>query len=247
MFRATRPGQVGPALLMALVLLMAGPATLAVAPEAHADSPVVVYEGKLQDATRKPVSGVFPLSFSFHKGPKGGKSLWSESHFVAIDNGQYMVELGAKRSLPPALDVERLFLGVSITGGDEIMREKIDPASVRRDDASNAARPSAGASNDPASKKVVDYAETAGLAFEAEHAKVADKIGSLAEKDLLEKLKNAGSSINIGSSKRYTSSAGGEGGVAYELKCPKGYVVTGVRGGSGIYLDSIQLICSPLE
>ncbi len=244
MFRSTRRRL---AWVMPLMMLMAGSAvTLATPAPARADSPVVVYEGKLQDGKRKPVSGVYPLSFSFHKGPKGGKSLWSESHFVAIDNGVYVVELGAKRSLPPALDVERLFLGVSITGGDEIIREKIDPTSVRRDERQKAKAAAQGA-DDAANKKVVDYAETAGLAFEAEHAKVADKIGSLAEKDLLEKLKNAGSGVKIGSSKRYTSSAGGDGGVAYELKCPKGYVVTGVRGGSGIYLDSIQLICSPLE
>lgn len=97
------------------------------------------------------------------------------------------------------------------------------------------------------SKGVVEYAETAGLAYEAEHAKVADRVGDWSQAELEDHLKNVSGKVRISSSKRYTGSAGGEGGVTYELKCPKGHVVTGVRGGSGIYLDSIQLICSPLE
>lgn len=236
----------GPSRRLVTLLVLSLGLTCLAAGSAVADSPVVVYEGKLQDGKRKPVSGVFPLSYSFHRGPKGGKSLWSESHFVAVDDGRYVVELGAKRALPDGLDFDRLFIAVSISGGDEIVREKIDPRAVRRDLPAVAPRASGPVTPD-GGKKVVDYAETAGLAFEAEHAKAADKLGALSEADLLEKLKNVGGDVTIGSSKRYTSSAGGEGGVAYELKCPKGYLVTGVRGGSGIYLDSIQLICSPLE
>lgn len=229
--------------MLALVLAL----TAVAAPE-PADASALIYEGKLQDGRRKPVGGVFPLSFSLHKRDKGGRALWSETHFVAVDSGRYVVELGSKRPLPPGLALEKMYLGVALTGGDEILREKVDPKAVRKDAAAGAAaqaRPTpAGAA---AGKKVVDYAETAGLAFEAEHAKVADRIGGLTVEDLEEKLEKSGSKARVGGSKRYTSSAGGEGGVAYEVNCPKGYVVTGVRGGSGIYLDSIQLICSPLE
>ena len=74
-----------------------------------------------------------------------------------------------------------------------------------------------------------------------------DRVLDLVPFESIECLKNVSGKVRISSSKRYTGSAGGEGGVTYELKCPKGHVVTGVRGGSGIYLDSIQLICSPLE
>ena len=77
--------------------------------------------------------------------------------------------------------------------------------------------------------------------------KVADKLGSLTEEEFYERLKGGTGKGKIGSNKRFTAMAGGDGGVPYELKCPKGHVVTGIRGGEGIYLDSIQLICSPLE
>lgn len=216
----------------------------------------LVYEGKIEDSSRKAVSGVFPLSFSLHRSTRGGKSVWSESHFVAVDDGKYVVELGARRPMGAKLKVEKLFLAVSLTGGAEIVREKVQPQSVRREVEVVEAAPSPPASPTVAAsakvrqqgnKTVVDYAESAGLAFEAEHAKVADRVGRMTEAELLEKIRAGGGKTKIGSSKRYTSSAGGEGGISYELKCPKGHVVTGMRGGSGIYIDRVQLICSPLE
>ena len=229
---------------------------LLVAPPSMAKSATLVYEGKIEDSKRKAVSGVFPLSFSLHRSTRGGKSVWSESHFVAVDDGKYVVELGARRPIGSKLKVEKLFLAVSLTGGAEIVREKVQPQSVRRE-AEAASATTAPASSAPASaglkprqqgnKTVVDYAESAGLAFEAEHAKVADRVGRMTESELLEKIRSGGGKAKIGSSKRYTSSAGGEGGISYELKCPKGHVVTGMRGGSGIYIDRVQLICSPLE
>ncbi|MEZ4265259.1 MAG: hypothetical protein R3F39_02685 [Myxococcota bacterium] len=205
----------------------------------------VVYEGKLQDAKRNPVGGVFPLTFSLHQGPKGGKSLWTESHFVAVDSGRYVTRLGEKRPIPPNVDIAQIYLAVSITGGDEIVRERLDPSARTEPEAAHP--PSRGDSGGAGGRKVVDYAETAGLAYEAEHAKLADRIGSLSAADIEEKLKQGGGRASLGSKTRFTARAGGEGGVAYEVKCPKGYVVTGMRGGSGLYLDSAQLICSPLE
>ena len=212
------------------------------------DTPMVTYEGRLEDGQQKPLGGVFPLSFSLHRGPRRGKTLWSESHFVAIDNGSYAVTLGQKRPISRGLNLEKLYLSVSITGGDEIMREKLSGTTVRPDDVRAAAtKPTRPPTVGGGSRQVVDYAETAGLAYEAEHAKMADRLGSLTEEALEEKLKSTGSRVRIGGTKRYTASAGGDGGVAYELKCPKGHVVTGIRGAGGKYLDSIQLICSPLE
>ena len=210
----------------------------------------MVYEGKIEDSNRKAVSGVFPLSFSLHRSTRGGKSVWSESHFVAVDDGKYVVQLGNRRPVPEKLNVEKLFLAVSLTGGAEIVREKMQPQS-RREAAQgdSVAAPSAAPARPrpQGSKTVVDYAESAGLAFEAQHAKVADRVGRMTESELLEKIRSGGGKAKIGAPKRYTSSAGGEGGITYELKCPKGHVVTGMRGGSGIYIDRVQLICSPLE
>jgi hypothetical protein len=165
---------------------------------------------------------------------------------VTVDGGKYQITLGKKRAIPSHLKLDNMFLAVSISDGAEIVREKIDPSSVQNfEQARQANHPIA--SKKSKEKSVVDYAETAGLSYESEHAKTADRIGNLSEKDLLEELNKPKPSVKLGSSKRYTSSAGGEGGIAYELKCPKGHVVTGVRGGAGLYLDSIQLVCTPLD
>ena len=225
---------------------------LAMGPAALADGATLVYEGKLEDGKHKAVGGVFALSFSLHRSTRGGKSVWSESHFVAVDDGKYVVELGSRRPIPGKLDVNKLFLAVSLTGGAEIVREKVRPQTLRREDAAppptSAAPPRVTkARESQGGKTVVDYAESAGLAFEAEHAKVADRVGRMTEVELLEKIRTGGGKTSIGAAKRYTSSAGGEGGIKYEIKCPKGHVVTGMRGGSGIYIDRVQLICSPLE
>ena len=220
---------------------------------AMAKSATLVYEGKIEDGKRKAVSGVFPLSFSLHRSTRGGKSVWTESHFVAVDDGTYVVELGSRRPISDKLKLEKLFLAVSLTGGAEIVREKVQPRSVRRESdkaqPATAQAPTAGPVKvrQQGNKTVVDYAESAGLAFEAEHAKVADRVGRMTESELLEKIRSGGGKTKIGASKRYTSSTGGEAGISYELKCPKGHVVTGMRGGSGIYIDRVQLICSPLE
>jgi len=227
---------------------------LLVAPAALAGK-TLVHQGMLEDARRKPIGGVFPLSFSLHKKPKGGKTLWSESHFVAVDHGNYEVELGVTRPISDKLDLTKLFLSVSVTGGDEIVRERVNVKGLRdtREQPSEVTAAVSGPAVDASrtgkggTKGIVDYAETAGLAYEAEHAKSADRIGSLTEEDLEERMKRSGGKARIGANKRFTSLAGGEAGLPYELKCPKGYVVTGVRGGGGIYIDSIQLICSPLE
>lgn len=234
----------------AILVVMGFLGALMIGPAALAGGPTLVYEGKLEDNKHKAVGGVFPLSFSLHRSTRGGKSVWSESHFIAADDGKYVVMLGSRRPIPEKLNVKKLFLAVSLTGGAEIVREKVRPQSVRRDAAEVVARPAVAPPVKPreqGGKTVVDYAESAGLAFEAEHAKVADRVGRMTETELLEKIREGGGKPKVGSSKRYTSSAGGEGGISYEIKCPKGHVVTGMRGGSGIYIDRVQLICSPLE
>ena len=90
-----------------------------------------------------------------------------------------------------------------------------------------------------------DIAERAMHAFEADHATNADKVGNLTVSDL-KKMFTPGK-IKTGNRSKETEPAGGPGGKLYELECPRGYVVTGIRGGEGKYLDSISLICSPLE
>ena len=241
-------------MIMRLALILLG-LSLLVPAQTWAKAPprTVQYEGKLQDAQRKPGGGVYKLSFSLHRSAKRGKSLWTESHFVSVENGLYSLELGLKRPIPKKLKLGKLYLAVSLTGGPEIVRERVNLNTVTgvSKEEPTASKPTRSQGNsvrsDAKGRTVVDYAENAGLAFEAEHAKVSDKVGNMSEADILASIRDAGGKAGLGSGKRYTGSAGGDGGVQYELKCPKGHVVTGVRGGSGIYLDSIQLICSPLE
>jgi hypothetical protein len=40
---------------------------------------------------------------------------------------------------------------------------------------------------------------------------------------------------------------GGKGGQRYERKCPDGFVMTGIRGGAGALMDSVEIICTQLK
>ena len=217
----------------------------------------IEHDGKLQNAKRRPIAGVFPLKFALYRGPKGGKSVWSESHFVAVENGRYAITLGAKRALKKRLDLSKLYLGVSLVGGAELQRERISAQVVEALPGEANVRGPGSATNSRAPSRMVtthngrttvDYAEEAGMATFAHTADVAKQIGKLDEKELLKRLEaRSGGKATIGTKIRYSASAGGEGGSGYDIRCPKGTVATGVRGTAGIYLDSIQLICSPLE
>jgi len=253
-------------LALGIALGLFGP--VALAPSSHAAEPDqrLVYGGRLQDAQGRPIGGVFPLTFNFYAAEKGGRATWTESHFVAVDNGVYAVELGSKKPLPKNLKLDRVWLGVALSGGTELAREKLDGAS-----ASAAATPAAPATPAPAApatpttpapatppgptvgappaKSTGSYAELAGFAYEAERAKSADAIGGMTAQEIknLAKTVTTPAKPKIGATKRYTEQVGGTGGNPYTLQCPPGYVVTGIKGGAAAYMDSIVLICSPLE
>jgi hypothetical protein len=215
---------------------------------AENETPMVIYQGKLQNDGHKPVGGIYPLSFSLHTSFKSGRSVWSEAHFVVVDNGEYTIVLGRKYPMPTDVDLGSTYLSVTITGGSEIVREQLDAKSVldTRVNPIVNTQPRE-LSIKEAGGSTVDYAETAGFAYEAGHAKSSDKLGDVTAEQLIEQLRANKPKVKIGGTKRYTASAGGEGGMQYELKCPSGYVVVGVRGGAALYMDSIQLICSPLQ
>ena len=228
------------------------------APAAAAEpGPRVVYGGRLQDAQGRPIAGIYPLTFNFYRTEKGGRPTWSESHYVAVDNGVYAVELGGPKPLPKNIALDKVWLGVGVTGGAEIVREKFAAADVPAAPPS-ATSPAGGNGIDPAappvagappSKSTQSYAELAGFAYEAERAKTADAIGGMTAADLKNLAKTTGTPAKpkIGANKRYSEPAGGTGGNAYTLQCPTGYVVTGIKGGAAAYVDSLSLICSPLE
>jgi len=203
----------------------------------------VSYKGKIVDEAGRPVSGIFPMTFKLYKGVKTRRALWSEAIWVAVDRGVYTVRLGEQRKLPDRNDMSKLVLGVEIGGLGEVARE---PFIADRPPAVSITPPTqehAGSDND------VKYADTAGYAVEAEHAKNSDRLQNLTIDDITRKMaEEGGSKTVIGKSRRYGERVGGPGGtMEYNEACPRGYVMTGIRGGAGIYLDSIQIVCSPLE
>ncbi len=224
----------------------------------------VTYTGLLQNAQGRPISGVFPMTFALYPSEKAKRPKWKEHHWVAVDAGVYTVELGHDHPIPRSLDLNRSILSISLDGVGEIVRDKPvlapppAPAAATATQggtsgASTAVAPTAapaaaastpGATRARAGGTVVDYAERAGYAFEAEHATNADKLQNLTLDELQKRLSRP---IRISHQTRTTEGAGGKGGYDFEYLCPKGYVAVGIKGRSGIYVDYIQLVCAKLE
>lgn len=117
----------------------------------------------------------------------------------------------------------------------------------------------------PEYKTESSFAEVAEFAKRAGTADNADKLDgkSLAELEAeIERLRDelsrhrtdkdghsgaGGGEVKVGGETTVLPKVGGRGGAAYNRECPPGYVVTGIRGAAGALIDSIQLICSPLE
>lgn len=230
--------------MMAWVLVGTAGASLAAPPA------LVAYEGQLLDAHRKPLSGVYPLTFSLYRSEKSTRPAWSEAHFVAVEDGKYAVHLGDTRPIPPTLHLERLYISVGVTGGAELVREKLAVDAAGAPEAAPAVAPDVEPAASP-DKKVRaagdSYAEIAGFAYEADRAHAADAVGGITAAELRKMVKESKSEITIGTRTRNSESAGGTGGQPYTLRCPKGYVVTGIQGGAAAFVDSISIICSPLE
>ncbi len=218
----------------------------------------VVYGGRLVDPEGRPISGIFPLTFSLYTAPGAKRAAWQEAIHVAVDNGVYAVELGRTRPLPKRLAVDKAEIGVALAGKRrELVREPLgpratippaDPAApviVTLEVPNVGARPGKGGQS---------YADLAGMAYEAERSKVAERVGGLGEAEIRELARSAtpatsaaSAKARVGADKRTTERAGGAEGRAYNLSCPAGYIVTGITGGAGALVDSISLVCSPLE
>jgi len=237
----------------------------ATVPDALAADPTsrVVYGGRLEDAQGRPVGGIYPLTFSFYRTEKGGRAMWSEAHFVAVDNGLYGVELGREKPFPRTLDLTRAFISVSVNG-KEIVRDRFAPEAAAAPEPAAPAQPKAEPAVAPAADPAIGappqaakgtYADLAGFAYEAEKAKTADSVGGLTAVDLRNLIKQSTAAetpketqkVRIGEAQRFTEQVGGLGGQPFTLQCPPGHVVTGIRGQAAGYVDQIALICSPLE
>jgi hypothetical protein len=237
------------------------------------DEPIVVdYTGRIQDESGNPVSGVFQLRFKLLKTEDSANPTWAETRYVAVVDGDYRVGLGERRKLRKRQIPSSAWIGVELVGEGEIVRDRFDVDSASPDKKPQQAS-SGGISQETkdllekaAKDNSIAFADVAQRAVTADTATTADKANAIGDmsaqeiKDLsnvaLERLgehiadpsaHEAAGGIRIGNERQITDSAGGSGGRDYELKCPKGYVVTGIRGGAGRLVDSLSLICQPLR
>lgn len=212
---------------------------------------VVAYKGRMVDEAGKPVSGIFPMTFKLYAGLRAKKPIWSESLWVAVDRGLYTLNLGEDKALPAKADLTKLVIAVDVRGVGEVARE---PFVAAVSSSPLPPPPAAAPASAGTAKGSVRYADTAGYAVEADHAKSADRLGNLTWEDMqrrvVEELGAAAGSARskVGATKRVGRSVGGPGGTdAFEDSCPRGFVMTGIRGMHGNVVDSLQIICSPIE
>jgi hypothetical protein len=212
----------------------------AAAVTAPAKRTVLQFESTLKDEDNKAISGIFPMLFELRK-PSSTKAFWKEKHWIAIDNGKYALALGRLTPLPKALDAKTAVLVVTIVGAGEVMHEPLsgeptpDPT---------------GGTIGTDGKRIVQYAEKSGFSYEAERAASADRIGQFTAKllaDTLDALDKRKVKIKVSKNHVNLTSVGGAGGTPFEMVCPPGTVVVGIRGGAGIYIDNFQVVCAPLE
>lgn len=212
----------------------------------------VDYRGELIDGDSRPISGVFPLQFDLYEQESGGPSLWSETHWVSVADGLYDVRLGRALPVPEDFGGRALYVGVRIAGGDELTRVQrtieITPPAPTRDQIIGAL--------------AITFAELADRAVYCDEARIADDCQMLGGKrleevdrfdELLEQIIRLRGEVE--SATRVTTSSrtvtleriGGAGGNPYARSCPPGHIVTGIRGGAGDLIDSIELVCAPLQ
>ena len=226
---------------LSLVATLSARSGVATAAEKAADKRTVLqFESTLKDEDQKPVSGILPMLFELRKA-KGGKAFWKEKHWIAVDNGKYALQLGRTAPLPKGLDTSSTIIAVSIVGAGEVLSEPLSgkPLEVP-----------GGSAGGGDGKRLVQYAEKAGFAYEAERAGSADRIGEYTAKllaETLEALDKRKVKIKISKNHINLSSVGGAGGTPFEMVCPPGLVMVGLRGGAGIYIDNMQAVCAPLE
>lgn len=233
----------------ALLAVALAAASLLVAPGASAEPAlrraekrtILSYQSTLKDDENKPVAGIFQMVFELRKS-KNKKAFWKEKHWIAVDNGHYAVQLGRTATLPKDLDPKTAIMVVSVPGIGEILQE-----SLAGGDASVGEEVAVGGAG---GKRIVQYAEKAGFAYESERATSADRIGNFTAKllqDALDELQKRKVKVKVGRNQINLNTVGGAGGTPFESICPAGMVMVGIRGGSGIYIDNFQVVCAPLE
>ncbi len=231
------------------------------------------YNGKLQDEKGQPVSGVFNLEFKLYDGQHAAKSTWHERHFVAVVDGKYTVPLGARQKLYRRAVPQNAWIGVELVGEGEILRDRfqVESASDKSGDSKSADKFTMSAETrklleDARKGKRIAFADVAERAVTADHAnsaKRADMVGDMTAEQINKKVQlaldrlgehiadpnahAATGGIRLGKDRRVGRGIGGDGGSPYEVDCPPGYVVTGIKGRAGNMVDNVTVVCHKLR
>ena len=79
------------------------------------------YQGNLADSGGNPITANLSITFRLYDVASGGSALWTETQgAVAVDGGNFSVELGSVTPLPKAIFGRQLHLGIQIAGDSEM-------------------------------------------------------------------------------------------------------------------------------
>lgn len=192
------------------------------------------YEGELRDASNKPIAGVYPLEFALYPSEKASKSIWTETHWVAVEGGAYQLKLGTTKRIRSGLAKEgqTVSLGVSLRGAGELVRDAIVFPSAKAETKTKAeAEPTGGAAKigeaavpdadvaDPAVKPIYkmesSFAEVAEYAKRAGVAENSDKFGGHDFDELQSQIDSLGTQL---SEHRTDARLHGGGGLAEDTR-----------------------------
>lgn len=213
---------------------------------------VVTWTGEFIDPDLRPVSGVFAITLRLFESAAATEAVWSERRYVSVLDGTYQLLLGEYASLPEAFRGRTLSLGVSVDGAGEVTRSdlRIVPDA-----------PKPGRAETLAGIEITwaDLSERAVMAHEARTAEDCATLDgrTLAQIDrydeLLSEIVQARARLDelrgaaLSNQTVTLERIGGAGGNPYQRSCPPGHVVVGIRGGAGALIDSIELVCAPLQ
>jgi len=207
-----------------IVALLVLGTTLAATAVSAAPPRTIIYEGSLRSEDGTPVSGIYWMRFSLRRSQDADAELWSEQTYVAVDAGRFVVELGKRRTFPPALELGGLFLTV-VNDGLVLMRSPVDPAWI-----------SGGVGGG------------SGQGCEScRRATISDNATRFAGLDLDQLKAILARTLGPGGKRRLTSAVGSTDGEGFTLECPPGHVLTGLEGTTTDGLRSLRLICRPME
>ena len=90
----------------------------------------ITHQGRLYDASNKPVSGMLTVKFAVYASPNAAMPLWSESDMLTFDEGYFSVSLGETTPFTTNLfDGSVRYLGITV-GADPEMTPRVPVQSV---------------------------------------------------------------------------------------------------------------------